>query len=70
MSVGCAVDHHGYCYEVLDVNSGTFYVARDIVWLKRMYYGKLPTADNDGVEGSGISPDLAPRSLVMQAGAI
>jgi hypothetical protein len=34
MFVGYAVDHDGDCYEMLDVNSGTVYVTRDIVWLK------------------------------------
>jgi hypothetical protein len=36
MFVISAVDHDGDCYEMLDVNSGTIYVTKDIVWLKRM----------------------------------
>jgi hypothetical protein len=45
MFVGYAVDHDGDCYEMLDVDSGTIYVTRDIVWLKRMYFIKSPTID-------------------------
>jgi hypothetical protein len=46
--VGYAVDHDGDCYEMLDVNDGTIYVTRDIVWLKRMYFSTSPTIDDDG----------------------
>jgi hypothetical protein len=35
--VGYDVDHDGDCYEMLDVNGGTIYVTRDLVWLQRMY---------------------------------
>jgi hypothetical protein len=42
------VDHDGDCYEMLDVNDGTIYVTRDIVWLKRMYFSTSPTIDDDG----------------------
>jgi hypothetical protein len=50
MFVGYAVDHDGDCYEMLDVNSGTIYVTRDIVWLKRMYFSK-PLNDDDDDDG-------------------
>jgi len=38
MFVGYATNHDGDCYEMLDPTTGTIYVSRDIIWLKRMYY--------------------------------
>jgi hypothetical protein len=47
MFVGYAVDHDGDCYEMLDVNNGTVYVTRDVVWLKRMFFTQSPSDDEE-----------------------
>jgi hypothetical protein len=47
MFVGYAVDHDGDCYEMLDINNGTIYVTRDVVWLKRMYFRQSPSEDEE-----------------------
>jgi hypothetical protein len=41
------VDHDGDCYEMLDVNNGSVYVTRDVVWLKRMYFTQSPSDDEE-----------------------
>jgi hypothetical protein len=47
MFVGYTVDHDGDCYEMLDINSETVNVTRDVVWLKRMYFKQSPNEDEE-----------------------
>jgi hypothetical protein len=47
MFVGYAVNHDGDWYEMLDVNNGTVYVTRDVIWLKRMFFTQPPSADQE-----------------------
>ena len=59
MFVGYSTDHDGDCYDMWDPQSGTIYITRDIIWLKRMYYVTKLTS-SEGIF-------LPPESMIDQA---
>lgn len=58
MFVGYTIDHGPDCYDMLNPETGTIYVTRDIIWLQRMYNQRRSesiTNDVDLVTGDGVN---------------
>ncbi len=54
MFVGYAKQHSGDCFRMWNPSTGGYHETRDVIWLNRMYYGRIPEDEGEALIEVGL----------------